>query len=129
MELVGAYMDNFFDHQYFLNLHDGTIVLLNGDLGDNDELHNAIEENFGVTYLRIPEIESGLAYRDMLDFSYWVSSTLLQFKLRQALSGPKPFLRFKNVLLDFPKERDQRFQFEYERNEWLRDENITIDEA
>lgn len=133
MELVDAYMDNFFDHQYFLNLHDGTIVLLNDAFEDDDELHNEIEENFGVTYLRIPQIESGLAYRDMQDFSYRVSSTLLQFKLQQALSGPRPFRRFKDVLLDFPQERDQWFQFEYERNlervrEWLRDENITIDE-
>jgi len=68
MELVDAYMDNFFDHQYFPNLHDGTIVLLNDAFEADDELHNEIEENFGVTYLRIPQIESGLAYRDMQDF-------------------------------------------------------------
>jgi len=68
-------------------------------------------------YIELPYTTSPEAYSIMEKF---VQSNHLQEehkeslkrKLRDALNKSKPFRRFKNILLDYPEEREQWFAFE-----------------
>lgn len=57
----------------------------------------------------------------MRDFAETVSSPRLREELLEALSGRRPFRRFKDVLADYPKAEQAWFAFEeHAHREWLR---------
>jgi hypothetical protein len=56
-------------------------------------------------YIRIPERESHAAYRSMAGFIETVDDLYLREELSEALNGKGAFRRFKDVLIDYPKER------------------------
>lgn len=56
-------------------------------------------------YVRIPEREPHMAYKSMSDFIETVEDPLLREELSNALNGKGAFRRFKDVLIDYPKER------------------------
>jgi hypothetical protein len=56
-------------------------------------------------YARIPERKPHMAYKSMSDFIETVEDPLLREELSNALNGKGAFRRFKDVLIDFPKER------------------------
>ena len=56
-------------------------------------------------YVRIPERQSLTAYKSMADFIETVEDPFLKEKLLNALNGKGAFRRFKDVLIDYPKER------------------------
>lgn len=67
----------------------------------------------------------------MADFTNGLTNKELQDKLAIALNGRGCFRRFKDVLLDYPEERESWFAFEEKRRrerfeEWLEDEEIEI---
>ncbi|MCI0486735.1 MAG: UPF0158 family protein [Blastocatellia bacterium] len=83
-------------------------------------------------YVLIEQIPSHVAFEWMQDFIDTALSSRLQQLLFGALSGRRPFRRFKDALLDFPKERDQWFDYESSRRReyiqrWARDKGIEID--
>jgi hypothetical protein len=91
---------------------------------------DAFEANFGPRYILIPPDRSHDAYRDMEAFVETVSNPRLQGRLQYAIHGRGAFRRFKDVLLDFPEERERWFQFERERlyqriRDWLEEHGIT----
>jgi len=59
---------------------------------------------------RIEPTPSYEAYEDMVDFAQTVEDEGLREKLAIALDGKGAFRRFKNVLLDYPEERQRWFQ-------------------
>jgi hypothetical protein len=68
-ELIDAYLDNNFEHPYYLDLHTGEVIL------DMDEMYTGEpgidwddEENED-KYICIPKIDSNEAFRKMENFS------------------------------------------------------------
>jgi hypothetical protein len=83
-------------------------------------------------YVRIEEINSYKAFEFMSDFADAMMDSRLQELLFSALRSKHPFRRFKDILLDFPQERERWFEYESKRRReyierWARDENVEID--
>lgn len=90
---------------------------------------NRVERDFGGRYVPIPHADSDEAYRDMEDFVSTVEDEQLQGRLTQAIGHRRPFRRFKDVLEDYPEDRERWFNFSNGRIrervlEWLEDEGI-----
>ena len=88
-----------------------------------------IEEGFGTRFFRVPRSESHDGYRDMEDFIDGLPNARVQERLSDAIRGRGPFRRFKDVLLDYPTEREHWFAFQAARIReraiaWLADEGI-----
>jgi hypothetical protein len=66
-------------------------------------------------WLFVPPIGSGPAYRDMLAFIATRQNHDLVAHLERAVDGRGAFRRFKNVLIDWPEDRDDWFEFSDER--------------
>jgi predicted nucleotidyltransferase len=88
-----------------------------------------VEAEYGSRYVSVPQGESHQGYRDMEDFIFTVRDERLQDRLRRAISGRGAFRYFKDVLYDYPRERERWFAFQDERTtervrEWLESEGI-----
>lgn len=83
-------------------------------------------------YLWIEKQEFCEGYNDMVDFTECVADKSLQRLLDVALNGKGAFRRFKDVLLDYPEERERWFEFSNQRVrerllEWLKDKEIEVE--
>jgi hypothetical protein len=78
---------------------------------DSIQTADRIEADVSNRYSAIPSQGSNEGYRDMQDFIDTVHSPLLQERLERAISGRGAFRYFKDVLLDYPDERERWFQF------------------
>ncbi len=56
-------------------------------------------------FIRIPERPSDKAYRSMSEFIRTIKDSELKERLLLALDGKRAFRKFKDILLDYPKER------------------------
>lgn len=56
-------------------------------------------------YIRIPERTSSSAYKSMAEFIETIEDPILREDLSAALDGRGAFRKFKDVLIDYPKER------------------------
>ena len=88
-----------------------------------------LEARCGKSVIEVPTDDSSEAYRDMADFAVTVRDPRLTSQLNRALDGSRPFRRFKDVLLNYPKEEQLWFEFRDERirarvMEWLEGEGI-----
>jgi hypothetical protein len=72
-----------------------------------DEIELALEIIFDVRkrYFRIPERRSSLAFQTKAGFAELIENPVLKERLSAALDGKGAFRNFKDVLLDYPKER------------------------
>ena len=82
-------------------------------------------------YLDIPSDDSDEGYRDMAHFIPTVTDRRLRQRLENAIDGGHPFRRFKDVLLDYPAERQRWFAFSNDRLrqrmlDWLAAEGIEV---
>jgi hypothetical protein len=89
-----------------------------------------VEAGFGDRFISIPSEDSHEGYRDMEAFITSVRNRRLQERLERAISGRGVFRYFKDVLLDYPAERERWFQFKQERLhqrilDWLEAYGIT----
>lgn len=89
-----------------------------------------VEVGYGSRILAIPQQDSHEDYRDMEAFIATVRNRRLQERLERAISGRGAFRYFKDVLLDYPAERERWFQFKQERLhqrilDWLEAHGIT----
>lgn len=104
------------------------ILTLLGEIESDEETSEADEAR----YLEITPPGSDESWKVMRDFVLNVKDERLQAKLENALHGGKPFRKFKDILSDYPQEREQWFQYEAERrreqiSEWAQSENIEVD--
>lgn len=88
-----------------------------------------VDQDFGVRYIAIPRADSDKAYCDMEDFISTVQNNRLQDQLTEAIRQHRPFRRFKDVLEDYPEERERWFNLSNSRIheralEWLKDQGI-----
>ncbi len=90
-----------------------------------------VEREYGSRFIEIPRMDSHEGYRDMQDFIATVTDPYLQRLLEVAIMGRGAFRRFKDVLLDYPRERERWFAFRDERMEqrvldWLADHDLEL---
>lgn len=98
---------------------------------ERDALREAyqVETNYGPRFILEPKDDSAEAYRDMQDFVDTVKNKRLQELLWVALNGKGAFRRFKDVLTDYPDEKERWYDFKEARLaervlEWLESEGI-----
>jgi hypothetical protein len=70
-----------------------------------------VERGYGERFVVVPELDSHEGYRDMEDFITTVRSPHLRELLEVAITGRGAFRRFKDVLLNYPAERQRWFAF------------------
>jgi hypothetical protein len=133
-ELCEAMEDSSYENEYFLDLETGEVLFISDYMDDEEtsELKDRIEEDSD-RYERIPKAESHEGYRDMVDFIATVDNERLTELLEVAINGKGAFRRFKDVLLNYPEEREKWFKFKDERMEerameWLDDIEVTLSE-
>lgn len=133
-ELCEAREDSSYENEYFLDLETGEILFISDYMDDKEsgELKNRIDED-SERYERIPRAESHEGYQDMVDFIATVDNEHLAELLEVATNGKGAFRRFKDVLLNYPEERERWFKFKDERMEeraleWLDDIGVTLPE-
>ncbi len=88
-----------------------------------------VEAGLGARFIRVPQADSREGYHDMEEFISTVENRRLQDRLWRAIADRGAFRYFKDVLLDYPRERDRWFKFKDERvrqrvREWLESEGI-----
>lgn len=91
-----------------------------------------IEQGETSRYEPIEHDRSNDAYRDMEEFTETVGDERLKNALWNALGGRKPFRRFKDVLFDWPQERERLFKFSGEPVkqrllEWLHEIGVEVE--
>jgi hypothetical protein len=148
MELEAAFQTSsggLVEMYHYLDLETGEVVMVTSevtryleeppdeDLADwmRHELQIAeqVEEGYGTRYIRIPEEDSHEGYRDMERFISTVRDDRLQDRLWRAIQGRGAFRYFKDVLADYPDERERWFAFKDRRihervADWLESEEI-----
>jgi hypothetical protein len=88
-----------------------------------------VEAGWGSRYIGVPTADSHQGYRDMERFIVTVENERLQDRLWRAIAGRGAFRYFKDVLTDYPAERERWFEFKERRLEqrvidWLASEGI-----
>ena len=127
LDLVrAAFEDRDGDGRWFLDGETGEILRLNES--DDDDLADQIDQG-GERYIAIPYQGSTAGYRDMVEFTASVDDNRMRALLDVALNGKGAFRRFKDVLQDYPQERERWFAFETQRAyhrilSWLESEDI-----
>jgi hypothetical protein len=131
-ELYSAMENSSYEVEYYLDLETGEILFVSEDMDDVEtvKMKNQIEEELG-RYELIPKAESYEGYRDMQAFITTVEDDHLSELLEVAINGKGAFRRFKDVLLNYPEERERWFQFKDDRMkeralEWLDDIDVTL---
>jgi hypothetical protein len=126
--------DGSYEQEYYLDLETGEILFISEHMDDEETraLKDRIEEDFK-RYERIPKAESHQGYQDMVDFIGTVDNERLADLLEVAINGKGAFRRFKDVLLNYPEERERWFQFKDEKTEeralqWLDDIDVALSE-
>ncbi len=115
-ELCSAMEDNSCEREHYLDLVTGEILLLTEYMGDDvvKKLRENIDDDPD-RYDRIPKAESHEGYEDMQDFIATVKNERLWELLEVAINGKGAFRRFKDVLLNYPEERERWFHFKDNR--------------
>lgn len=132
-DLCDAFEDYSLDHSYYLDLETGKIIFISEfmDTEEAEELNEKVEEGFGKRYISIPNESPEEGYENMEEFIETVKDLNLKEKLCIALDGRGAFRKFKNLLIDYPKERERWFKFKDGRlmervKEWLEEEGIEV---
>ena len=126
-DLINVFDSASQEERQYLDTETGEIIrIFDEALGgiDDTKLEKKIETGLNVRYFAIPEQDSHEDYKDMSDFTRTIEDKNFQEKLEIALDGSGAFRRFKNVLSNYPQERDRWFAFKNERIkervlEWL----------
>lgn len=140
-------------NEHFLDTQTGEYILIPGEvisaleeedeeqLGDLPDWEKAdvekareILDDPGERYVEIPATDSSEGYGVMALFVKTVTDDRMKELLLFALSGPKPFRRFRDALEKSPQERDRWYAFEAETQrdaarEWLLELDIEAEEG
>lgn len=130
---------------YYLDLETGDVVMVTDEIAGyleeppdfelpewmqkDIEKARQVEEGYGTRYISIPQADSHEDYRDMERFISTVRNDRLRDRLWRAIQGRGAFRYFKDVLAEYPAERERWFAFKdhcvYERiSRWLESQGI-----
>jgi len=115
--------------RYFLDRETGEVIAWTGV---DDPEHSEDELDAGLAegrLLPIDPLPSPVEYDWMEEFAATVGKPELRRQLEAALRASRPFRRLKDVLADYPAERQRWFAFHSERlreaaKEWLEENGI-----
>jgi Mn-dependent DtxR family transcriptional regulator len=144
-ELEAAFQMSSWEMHHYLDLETGDVLVVTDEAARHVEgppdselsewmqemvkVARQVEEGYGTRYIGIPEADSHEGYRDMEHFISTVRDDRLRDQLWRAIQGRGAFRRFKDVLADYPDERERWFAFKdrciYEQIvDWLESEEI-----
>jgi len=133
-DLIMAFEDNSGNFDYYVDTTTGKVIMLPNEFIDNDfeepdKMREKIENDIRTRYITTPYIPSHEAYNDMKDFIETLVDQNLQEQLYIAIDGKGAFRRFKDLLIDYPDERQKWFEFKKNKTlerirEWLKAEGI-----
>lgn len=96
-------------------------------------LEEAVQVNSSLDtrYIPIPPTRSYEGYNEMVDFIETVANRNLQRSLQRAISGRGAFRLFRDVLSEYPKERQRWFEFQEGRmrqrvRDWLEENGVEL---
>lgn len=110
--LEDAFENNAPEVHSYLQLATGEVIRVVDGIAD-PSMHARIAADTG--YLRVDPVSSREQYRWMERFIETVEEGEFRSKLMQAIDGKGAFRRFKDVLMNFPVERERWFTFRSER--------------
>jgi hypothetical protein len=117
----------------YLDVRNGEIQMLpGGHLGEDDDWPSEEEIDAGLAaghLIHVEPLGSSIEYGWMAEFASTVGDVRLRDLLEVALNGRGAFRRFKDVLHDYPAEREGWFAFRDGRvraaaREWLAENGI-----
>ena len=110
--LEDAFENNAPEVHSFLNLKSGEVIRVVDGVAD-PSMHVKLVDD--PSYLRVDAVSSREQYRWMERFIASVELDELRHRLVSAIDGKGAFRRFKDVLMNYPAEREQWFTFRSER--------------
>lgn len=124
--LEDAFENNAPEVHSYLHLSTGEVLRVVDGVAD-PAMHQRIAADQG--YLRVDPVSSREQYRWMERFIAIVTEADLRGRLVTAIDGKGAFRRFKDVLMNFPADRERWFQFRTERlracmEAWLEAHNL-----
>ena len=133
-DLINVFDSASQEERQYLDTKTGEIIIIFDEALsgiDDSKLEEKIEAGFNVRYFAIPRQDSHEDYRAMADFTRTIEDKNFQEKLEIALDGSGAFRRFKNVLSNYPQERERWFAFKNERIkdrvlEWLHASDLEL---
>ncbi|MEM6961322.1 MAG: UPF0158 family protein, partial [Myxococcota bacterium] len=110
--LEDAFENNAPEVHSYLHLNNGEVIRVVDGVAD-PSMHQRIMSDSN--YLRIDPVSSREQYRWMERFIATVELAELRHKLLVAIDGKGAFRRFKDVLMNYPVDRERWFAFRTER--------------
>ncbi len=116
-DLETAFERNAPDTESFLDLRSGEVVTVAQGAIDYAEQRAKVQAG-GESYLRVEPAASREQYKWMERFVAGVTDEALRERLVIAIDGKGAFRRFKDVLLNYPTERERWFTYRAELLHW-----------
>jgi hypothetical protein len=110
--LEDAFENNAPEVHSYLHTHNGEVIRIVDGIAD-PEMHRRVMTD--ALYLRVEPVSSREQYRWMERFIATVEEGELRDRLVQSIDGKGAFRRFKDVLMNFPVDRERWFAFRSER--------------
>ncbi|GIP34222.1 UPF0158 family protein [Paenibacillus sp. J2TS4] len=130
-ELIDAYLDNNFEHPYYLDLQTGQVILNMDEAYTGEPRIDWDDEENEERYIDIPKIDSNEAFYVMTKFAQRTESDP-EDRLFDALDGHRPFRRFKDALYELDLwDEWNKFEYMYAEEEiksWLERFDINYNE-
>lgn len=132
-ELETAFERNAPDTESFLDARTGEVITLVEGNPETAELRMRVVAG-GDAYVKIEPCSSREQYKWMERFVATVTDEALRERLIIAIDGKGAFRRFKDVLLNYPAERERWFTYRgellhWQMQQWLEREQIEAQEA
>src|SRR5262245_41110484 len=132
-DLETAFERNAPDTESFLDLRSGEVVTVSQGAIDYQEQRNKVQTG-GDAFLRVEPAASREQYKWMERFVAGVTDEALRERLIIAIDGKGAFRRFKDVLLNYPVERERWFQYRgdllhWHMQKWLEKEQLSAQNA
>jgi hypothetical protein len=132
-ELETAFERNAPDTESFLDLRNGDVVTVGQGAIDYAEQRAKVQSG-GDSFLRVEPAASREQYKWMERFVAGVTDEALRERLVIAIDGKGAFRRFKDVLLNYPTERERWFSYRadllhWHMQKWLEKEQLAPKEG
>ena len=131
--LIFAWQDESPDTAYYLDSDTGSVVLVQRDLSDLDDLRDEIELQPN-RYLYVPKPSPEQVELDLTDFIYTISDAKLKSLLTVAFEGTNRLAACKTILKQQPAEAERWNQFRTQAvkervRRWLAANNLEADQS